>query len=145
MTGYQAAMGVVQCDKLDSIIERKRLMASRYHRGLSGIPGLGLPIEREWARHVYWMYGILVKPTFGMDRNALAKALSARGVESRTFFCPMNLQPFLRKLPGFPAAGCPVAERLWEQGLYLPSSQTLGEAEVAQVCSAIREIQEKGA
>jgi len=145
MTGFQAAMGVKQCEKLESVIERKRLMAAAYSQNLAGIQGLQLPVARDWARHVYWMYGLLVKPAFGISRDALMQALLRRGIDSRTFFCPMNMQPCFQEIPGFRAIPCPVAERLWEQGLYLPSSQTLSQAEIVEISAAIRSIQREGA
>lgn len=142
MTGYQAAMGLVQCDRLEDVIRRKRSMAAFYSARLARIRGLELPIERDWARHVYWMYGIVVTPEFGMCRDELMQELLKRGIDSRTFFCPMNLQPCLQKIPGFPAEACPVAERIWRDGLYLPSSQTLSEAMLDKVCSAILAVQQ---
>ena len=66
------------------------------------------------------MYGVLVEDEFGLSRDELAAELLERGIESRTFFCPMNLQPFLRDQPGFRNVPCPVAEDLWRRGLYLP-------------------------
>src|SRR5262249_48590162 len=64
MTGYQAAMGLVQVKKLEKVVAAKRKMARTYNQFLQHIPGLQLPIELSWARHVYWMYGIVVKPEF---------------------------------------------------------------------------------
>jgi perosamine synthetase len=136
-------MGVVQCGRLDSVIERKRNLAARYQSLLSGIPGLQLPVELSWARHVYWMYGITVGPEFGVNRDQLATALRQEGIETRTFFCPMNMQPCLQRAPGYRPVPCPVAERLWQQGLYLPSSQTLTPAEVETIAGTIRAIHRK--
>jgi perosamine synthetase len=133
MTGYQAAMGRVQLGKIDHILEEKRRVAATYTRLLAAAPGITTPVEQPWARHVYWMYGILVEDEFGLTRDELAAALAERGVETRTFFCPMNLQPFLREQPGFRDVPCPVGEELWERGLYLPSSPSLSDEEVAEV------------
>jgi len=35
---------------------------------------------------------------------------------------------------------CPLAEDLWERGLYLPSSCTLTDEQIATVCAAIQEL-----
>lgn len=144
MTGYQAAMGVVQVGKLERIIEAKRQMAIMYHGHLAGIRGLQLPHEADWGRHVYWMYGVVVRPDFGISRDELAARLKKRGIDTRTFFCPMNSQPCFQSLPGFRRVPAPVADELWERGLYLPSSQTLKVAEIAEVASAIVEAQAEG-
>jgi perosamine synthetase len=64
MTGYQAAMGVAQLKKIESIITQKRRVAQTYNLYLRDIPGLQLPMELDWARNVYWMYAVVVKPTY---------------------------------------------------------------------------------
>ena len=138
MTGYQAALGLSQLGRIQSIIDAKRRVAHAYDARLKGIAGLQTAVELEWARNVYWMYALVVQPEFGRTRDELAAALHAQGIETRTFFCPMNQQPCLLELPGFRAAPCPVADRLWQTGLYLPSSPLLDEATIERVCEAIR-------
>jgi perosamine synthetase len=139
MTGYQAAMGLAQLRKIDQIIGEKRRVAHLYHKYLENIPGLQLPVELDWAFNVYWMYGIVVKPEFGMQRDQLIKILAQKGVDTRTFFCPMNQQPCLQKIQGFREVSCPVADRLWEQGFYLPSSYTLSEENIRFIADCIND------
>lgn len=139
MTGYQAAMGLAQLQKIEKILIEKRRVAHTYHRYLSEIAGLQLPVEAEWARNVYWMYAVVVKAGFGMSRDQLASLLLKSGIDTRTFFCPMNQQPFLRSQTGFRDIPCPVADSLWENGLYLPSSYTLTEDEIRSVAKVIGE------
>jgi perosamine synthetase len=138
MTGYQAAMGLSQLGRIEQVVEAKRRVARAYSERLAGTPGLRLPVELPWARNVYWMYAVVLEPDFGMSRDALAAHLKAEGIETRTFFCGMNGQPFLERQEGYRAVPCPVADRLWERGLYLPSSTRLGAAEIDAVAAAIR-------
>jgi perosamine synthetase len=139
MTGYQAAMGSAQLQRIDWILERKRWVAQAYDEALAGVPGLHLPVEKDWARNVYWMYAVQLLPEFGMTRDELMPFLRERGVDTRTFFCPMNMQPFLREQPGYRPVDCPVAEELWRSGLYLPSSLTLTDEQIGTVAAAIGE------
>jgi perosamine synthetase len=143
LTGYQAAMGLVQLGKIDQIIGEKRRVAQMYNRNLQSIPGLQLPVELEWAFNVYWMYAVVVKPEFGLTRDELAKALWSNGIETRTFFCPMNQQPFLKSQEGFRVVQCPVADRLWETGLYLPSTWNLSDTVIGRIAGSIRDAQQK--
>lgn len=139
MTGYQAAMGAVQVAKLDSIVSAKRNMAARYNQHLADIPGLQLPAEMKWAKNVYWMYAVVVEgKKFGINRDALAHSLSKQGIGSRTFFCPMNIQPCFEGTDRFRFVECPVAENIWKNGLYLPSSHTLTEEQIQTVAEAIK-------
>jgi perosamine synthetase len=138
MTGYQAAMGLAQLKKIEQIISEKRRVAETYTRYLADLSYLQLPAELEWARNVYWMYGIVVKPESGITRNQLMESLWADGIETRTFFCPMNQQPFLKSQVGFRDIPCPVADSLWETGMYLPSSPNLTDETIRTVANSIR-------
>jgi perosamine synthetase len=139
MTGYQAAMGLSQLRRIDDVIDAKRRLADRYNQALSDVTGLQLPIEQPWARNVYWMYAVVVQPEFGCTRDELASTLRSRGIDTRTFFCPMDLQPCLREIEGFRSEPCPVADRMWETGLYLPSGTNLADSEVEFIANSVRE------
>jgi perosamine synthetase len=141
MPGLQAAIGVAQVAKLPHIVSEKRRVAHRYNALLQRVPGVQLPAEKEWAHNVYWMYAITIGKAFGMSRDAFCRALRDRGIDSRTFFYPMSKQPCLQRLSGFRETPCPVAEELWETGLYLPSTYTLGNDVIEAICETIAEIQ----
>jgi len=138
MTGFQAAMGIVQTSKIEQIIKQKRRVAQTYTRYLRDVPGLQLPFEAEWARNVYWMYAVVMNQEFGMTRDQLTTLLWRDGIETRTFFCPMNQQPCLQAQPGFRVTPCPVADRLWASGFYLPSSYTLTEETIRTIAKSIQ-------
>ncbi len=137
LTAFQAALALPQLDRFEAIIEAKRQLARRYGAALAHIKGLRLPIEEPWARNVYWMYAIELTEEFGISRDELMRQLSDAGIETRTFFCPMNQQPCLMGIDGFKTMPCPIADRMWQNGLYLPSSHRLTEGEVAMVAEAI--------
>src|SRR5918996_887690 len=101
MMGYQAAMGRVQLRRIDHIIDQKRRVARTYNELLADVPGIQTPAELEWARNVYWMYSVTVGEEFPLSRDELMGALRDAEIDSRTFFCPMNMQPFLREQEGF--------------------------------------------
>lgn len=164
LTNLQAAIGVAQVERIDEIVERKRWMGRAYTERLRDVDGLQLPVEEEWARQVYWMYGIVVDEDTGLDADGLARRLAERGVMTRPFFFGLHEQPVLRgrwrdgtgggdgsdgdgsdrrddytELP--PAPGLlPVTERLARQGLYLPSGLALTEEQLDSVCDAVRAV-----
>jgi perosamine synthetase len=138
MTGYQAAMGLSQLGRIDQIIDAKRRLADRYAHELADVKGLQLPTEQPWARSVYWMYAVVVEPEFGRTRDELASDLRADGIDTRTFFCPMDLQPCLWEVPGFSREPCPIADRLWQTGLYLPSSTNLTDDDLHHIAGSVR-------
>ena len=137
MTGMQAALGLSQLGRIEMFIAEKRRLAQTYNELLVDVPGIQTPAELPWARNVYWMYAITVNPEFGITRDELAKHLRGLGIDTRTFFCPMNQQPFLMKQPGFRHVPCPVADRLWQTGLYLPSSNSLDSETIRRISKVI--------
>jgi perosamine synthetase len=146
MTNIQAAIGLAQLERIDELVESRRRNAQLYNSLLKGTPGLTLPVERPGAKNVYWMYGILLGPEFGLSKDKAMKALDALGVETRSFFCPMNQQPlFSKKDSRFPdiSGKYPVADRLWEEGLYLPSSSHLKKEEIKEVAEKLLSLRRK--
>ena len=75
MTNLQAALGVAQVEKIDRTIDRKRWIASQYNKHLNNVSELTLPIEKPWAKNIYWMYAVLLSEKTGLDASQLAKLL----------------------------------------------------------------------
>jgi perosamine synthetase len=142
MTNLQAAVGLAQTERLAELVAARRENARDYRERLSGIPGLTLPVERPGFFSVFWMYALLVEPGFGMTRDALRAFLAARGIETRSFFIPIHLQPiYAARARG---ERFPVAEDLCRKGLYLPSSPAMTPADRERVAAAIAEAAELG-
>ncbi len=142
MTNLQAALGVAQLKKINTHIKKKRWIAREYEKGLKGVSGLRLPIEKSWAKNVYWMYGVLVEPAFGLGRDELMDRLKQRGIETRSFFIPMHLQPvFNASAKNSRHYGpYPVAETIAQQGFYLPSGLTLSRDQIQHICLQIKKL-----
>lgn len=140
MTNLQAALGVAQLENIDKLVEIKRNNAKKYNEGLKNISGLQLPAEKEWAKNVYWMYGIVLDEKTGFTAETFAEKLAEEGVGARYFFYPMHLQPALKRAGVEPRGEYPVAERIARQGLYLPSGLGLKESQIKEVCQAVRKI-----
>ena len=140
LTNLQAALGVAQIERMDEIVAVKRRMGQAYTSKLKGIPGIELQAEREWARSVYWMYGLVLSESAGRDAVRFAAELKARGVETRPFFLGMHEQPVFHKRGLFAGEHYPVAEGIARQGLYLPSGLALTDAQLAAVSAAVREV-----
>lgn len=143
MTNLQAAVAVAQLEQIDKHIRIKRQNARRYRDKLKDIAQIRLPVEKEWARNVYWMYGIELKDSAGMDNEALAAELEAHGVATRLFFLGMHEQPVFHSMGLFRGERYPVAERLARKGLYLPSGLALKEEQIDAVCQALHDILRK--
>jgi perosamine synthetase len=137
-TNVQAAIGLAQVERIDATVARKREIGRRYTAGLQDLP-IQLPVEREWATSVWWMYGLVVNESTGLHAIDLADRLHERGVETRPFFLGMHAQPALLSRGWFAGERYPVADRLAARGLYLPSGVGLTDQEVDDVCAAVRD------
>ncbi len=137
LTNLQAAVGVAQIDRVDEHIQKKRWIAARYHERLGLLRNVALPVERDWAKNVYWMYGLLLEDDVPFDAVEFARRLRDQGVDTRPFFLGMHEQPVLRTRGFFQQEVYPVSERLARRGLYVPSGLTLTETQIDFVCKAI--------
>jgi len=140
MTNLQAALGVAQLERFSQIVARKRAIATRYSSGLAGVSCVRLPVERDWARSVYWMYGLVLERDAGIDAAEAMLRLSHEGVETRPFFLGMHRQPVLRDRGLFAGEAYPVADEIAERGFYIPSGVALSEPEIDRVIDAIRRV-----
>lgn len=136
MTNLQAAVGLAQTERMDELVLKRVSHAKYYMAGLDGLP-LRFPETAEWAYNVFWMFGFEILPEFRMTRDELRQFMADRGIETRTFFIPMHLQPIYynhQETNEFP-----ISERLCERGMYIPSSGNLTNEEMDYVISVIKD------
>lgn len=144
MTNLQAAIGCAQLKKIDKIIDKKREIAHYYEEFLKDVPGLQLPIEKKFARNVYWMYHIVVhKEKFGCARDTIIKKLKDCGVETREAFIPYNMQRIFIKKGWVKNDECPISNYVGKNGFYLPSSPLLKKYEINYIVNQMKEIQKR--
>jgi len=136
MTNLQAALGVAQLEKVQTLLAKRRRLFEIYNGKLGSIPGVTLPPSAPWADSVCWLYTILIdKTVFGMSRDALMESLREENIETRPMFIPLHLQPLYRD--GSSSRSFPNAEMLAHRGLSLPSSANLRVADVERVAEVI--------
>ncbi|OQC54073.1 MAG: putative pyridoxal phosphate-dependent aminotransferase EpsN [Deltaproteobacteria bacterium ADurb.Bin022] len=139
LTNLQAAIGLGQLERIDEIVARKRWMGQAYTERLKEIKSIQLPVEESWAKSVYWMYGIVLDESTGMDAVQFSRKLKEKGVETRPFFLGMHQQPVFQKMGLFHSEKYPETERIARQGLYLPSGLTLSETNINLICNLVKE------
>lgn len=139
MTNLQAAVGLAQTERFAELIECRRNNAKIYSSLLKDVPGLTLPPEASTVKNVFWMYGVMVQPEFGLNRDELREKLAKRGIETRAFFVPMHLQPIYYEKYGHERY--PRAEELCAKGFYFPSSSGLTREEIEFIAGVVKQIQ----
>lgn len=134
MTNIQAAIGLGQVEKLQDHINCKLHIASEYTRLLQTVDGLTLPPTHGPVLNSHWMYSVLVEKTFGIGRDELITRLREQGIETRRFFYPCHTMPAFKQ----PRERHPVAQRLSDRGINLPSSTKLTDRQIRTVVAAIK-------
>ena len=149
MTNIQAAIGVAQLEYIDKTIDRKISMAKRYSDALRGLP-LQLPVQREWAKNVIWMYGVTLEGSEKDWRKSnpeeyvnwpsykIMKKLDKSGIQTRPFFIGIHEQPVFQKSGYFKNETYPVTEKIARTGFYLPSGQAITDDQIDEVCNALK-------
>jgi perosamine synthetase len=134
MSGVAAALVSSQLTRLPDLLLRKRELGARYSSNLSGHPWLQLP-QQEWndVSNCYWVFPVLLTEDSPLRLVELRQKLLHVGVDTRRFFYPLNKQPALLNLGLIEGGPTPVADKLWDNGLYLPSGIGTTDAEIDYV------------
>jgi dTDP-4-amino-4,6-dideoxygalactose transaminase len=134
MDGIQAAVLEIKLRHLDAGNGRRRAIAARYDRELSGLPGIVIPARSEWNQHVYHIYAIRVP-----ERDEVIRSLSAKGVGSGIHYpIPLHLQGAYRGL-GYGRGSFPRAEQCAEEFISLPMFPELTGRQVSHVVQTLKE------
>ncbi|MET9629200.1 DegT/DnrJ/EryC1/StrS family aminotransferase [Lentzea sp. NPDC006480] len=134
MTDIQAAVGLVQLGRLDTIIARRRELAARYHSLLSRIPGLRAVTDPSYGTTNYQSFWIELPEDCPVERNEVLNRLAAKGVSARRGIMASHLEP---AYAGHPHVPLPVTERLTSRTLILPLFHELTDSEQDQVVDAL--------
>jgi len=135
-----AAIGLAQVERAGDYLAMRRRNAAHYNNALAAIPGLTLPVEKDWAINSYWMYGILIEDDFGLARDQVMAGLLHKGIDCRCFFQPMHQQGSLLAYGCNGAGDFPVAEELARRGLYLPSGSGLSEKQIFYIAQSLAQL-----
>lgn len=138
-----AAIGEVQMQRLDELLESRRAVAERYDRILADVPGLSIP-HRDARAHVSW-FVYVVRLDRGIDRDAVMRRLDERGIQCRPYFPSIHLQPYYAKKYGYKAGDFPMSEDASARTLSLPFFSQLREDQQSTVCDELKSVLRKAA
>ena len=138
LTDMGAAMGLVQLGKLDAM-NAKRAANAKYLDRSFRCPGLVTPQVRPDSTHVYHQYVLKVEKGAKLPRDALMKALAAKGVGTAVHYPrPVHDQPLYRGRQG--SDPCPVSSRLASSVLSLPVHPLLTQDDLTGIARAVNEV-----
>jgi len=151
MSNIVAAIGVGQLGHLDEIIAKKRQIFEWYRQRLEGTGGVRFMPEAACGRCTRWLTVMEISSKVlkcgsykvgeseaGRPADAVMRvieSLERENIESRPVWKPMHLQPVFK---GTQVYGGGVSERLFENGLCLPSGAGLNESDVENVLVRVK-------
>ena len=139
MTDINAAIGLVQLDKLPRNTERRRAIAATYDEAFAALP-IGTPTTPEGRTHVYHQYTIDVGP----ERDAIMAELREAGVGADVYYpIPVHRQAYIMER-GLHAE-LPVTDAAAARTIALPMHPGLTADEQATVIAAVRDAVERHA
>lgn len=142
LSNLLAAIGRGQLRLLQDRVAARRKNFDYYHNALKSCDGISFMPEAAYGTCTRWLSTILLDAkSFGADREQVRKHLDELGIEARPVWKPMHLQPVFRS---FRAAGGRVAEKLFIEGLCLPSGSQMTENDLQRVVDGILSTPQTG-
>jgi len=138
-----AAIGCAQLEDIQVVIDAKRRMADLYQKNLSDLSELQLPVEKDYAKNVYWMYHIVLRGGLKGKREMLMEMLASEGIETRVSFIPLNEQKVYPELVNDSKHKCPISSYVGANGMYLPSGPIITIEQQNQVITVLKNVIKK--
>ncbi len=137
MSNIVAGIGRGQLKVIDERIAQKRAIFAKYKEAFADIADIHMMPMNDFCEPNCWLTcitltGDKVKPYDIMD------ALEAENIESRPIWKPMHLQPFFEKYDYIDNGS--VSEKLFENGVCLPSDTNMTEEQQDKVISIVRAL-----
>jgi perosamine synthetase len=140
MTEIQAAVGLVQLRKLDSLNARRIEIAQKYNEGLRGIKGLQLPHVPSHIKHTFHVYLLLLEQEFRLSKEDFMWELyNSKQIKAWSHYMPIHLTQIYRSM-GHGEGECPVAEAMAERYVSIPIHPRMTEESIQYVIESIREF-----
>jgi UDP-4-amino-4,6-dideoxy-N-acetyl-beta-L-altrosamine transaminase len=144
MTDIQAAMGMTQLAKLESMQARREVIWQRYNEAFSKLPELEVPADFDYARHARHLYMIrlnLAKLT--VNRAEVIELLKEENIGTSVHYIPLPYHPYYRDTFGYNPGDFPKTEALYERIISLPLYPRMSDADVQDVIEAVQRVIEK--
>jgi len=128
MNNINAAIGLIQLDKLHDFLSRKKEIVERYDDAFKGINGIVL-LKKDYEQTAFFSYILRVKE----NRDEFMEFLKARGIDSGVHYIPNHLQPFFED----DKVVLPVTEKVWQEIVTLPLYYDMTDDDVQTVIDAV--------
>ncbi len=142
LSSLQAAMGISQLKKINKLVKRKREIGKLYYKYLKKNKQIQIQnLSNKYSRNIFWVFGILLKPSKKYSRDKVVKKLLKNNIQTRNFFYPMHKQKIFKRMKIFNKnSKFPHSEHLSRNGFYLPSGLGIKNSEIIYTCKILNRI-----
>jgi dTDP-4-amino-4,6-dideoxygalactose transaminase len=138
MTDIQAAIGIHQLRKLESMNARRREIAEKYNEAFANLPEIDTFPELPERTHAYHLYPIWLRGPLRIDRSSFIDELRKANIGTSVHFIPLHRHPFYQRSYGYRIADFPIAERIYAGLVSLPLYPSMTDRDVRDVIAAVR-------
>ncbi len=143
MTDIQAALGLQQLRRFESMQLRRRDIVKQYDAAFAASPAFQTPVTRSDVTHAWHLYVLRLNGAeLTIDRNQFIEQLNKRNIGTSVHFIPIHLHSHYAKKYGWQAEDFPVALENYNRMLSLPLSPKMTDQDVADVIEAVTDIAE---
>ena len=136
-TSIQASIGIDQISKINFFLNKRKIIYEHYLKFFNNYKTyFSTQLINKNIKSAYWVFGILIKKNFISRKNFESKLFN-KGIQTRRFFYPLSMQPFLNKKM---IINDKTALEIWRNGIYLPLGNGIRINEVSYVLKIIKEI-----
>jgi len=131
MSNIQAAIGLAQLQRIESLIQGKRRIFETYREHLAKAPVTMNP-EPEGVVNGYWMPTVVVDSDRSFERQALLDVFKANHIDGRVFFWPLSDTGHFEC-----RHATPVAHGIHLRAINLPSYHDIGQEDIGRVSNLL--------
>jgi dTDP-4-amino-4,6-dideoxygalactose transaminase len=140
MSEINAAFGLLQLEKIDLFISRRKEIDGFYRKELKDVKGIKCLIGPDGSLSNYGYFPILVGDDFKCNRDELYQKLRDHNIYARRYFYPLISNfPMYKHLKSAKTENLPIATEVASRILCLPIYPTLIQQDIMRVVNVIKE------
>ncbi|MBN1565639.1 MAG: DegT/DnrJ/EryC1/StrS aminotransferase family protein [Anaerolineae bacterium] len=144
MTDIQAALGLVQLARIETLQQRRREVVAAYNAAFGALAEAECPVTRSNVDHAYHLYPLRLNlEKLSLDRAQFINELRERNIGSSVHFIPIHSHPYYQHKYAWQPNDFPVAWREYQRLVSLPLHPGLTDDDVQAVINAVVDIVER--
>lgn len=135
MTDFQGALGRIQVEILNDVIEKRRELSALYNSYLKNNNILNIPFVAKGNKHIYQSYVVLLNEK--INRDAVIRKLREKGIETTIGTYALHYQPFYEKNYNYNQCEFKNSYKAFKRSLCLPLYVQIEKKEIREVAKSL--------